>query len=104
MAERHGLDVCLGSGPEGQSGEPARCLHEHLHDELRVSIDRPFRGAETTVSRWVTERYPASEVCQVELGPRLRTATAHEAHLDAVARAIATVVAGFAASYADGAS
>lgn len=96
MAKRHDLDVCLGSGPEGQSGEPARRIHDELAGRLRVSIDRPFRGAGATICRWATERYPSCEVCQIELGPRLRVASADEAHLDVLASAISAVVSGFA--------
>jgi hypothetical protein len=103
MADRHGLDVCLGSGPEGQSGEPARQLSDLLQGQLRVSVDRPFRGAGTTICRWVTERYPTCEVCQVELGPRLRSASASEALLDAVADAMSVVVTTFAECHRGGA-
>lgn len=95
MGPRHKLDACLGSGPAGQSRRPALLLMDLLSEHFAVAVDSPFRGAGDTLCGWVAGRFPDCEVCQVELGPRLRSNASREEDVVIALDAIAAVVRAF---------
>jgi hypothetical protein len=88
MSPRHGLDICFGASRREAS--PAVELADLLSDRFQVSVDKPFSGGAHTLSGWASRALPGARVCQVELGPRLRsdmtTNTDIAEFLDAVAK------------------
>lgn len=90
MSGRHGMDVCLGSGGHSGRGPLIAALHDLLAPTFTVTVDRPFAAGPRTLTSLVAARLPAVQVCQIELGPRLRHPLTPEADLHHLLGAVAS--------------
>lgn len=92
MSGRHGVDVCLGTGGHSGRGPLIAALHDLLTTVFTVTVDRPFAAGPRTLTSLVAARLPDVQVCQIELGPRLRHPRAPERDLRHLLDAVATAI------------